>query len=1182
MSGGNRVFHDGYHPNADKWTTSRTLSLTGGVTGSVTWDGSANATLTSTVALATASAVGGIKIGYAENGKNYPVELDSNGKAYVNVPWTDTNTDTNTTYSLKAQQTGGNNTNPNLLLDANSGTDDTVQLVGSGATTVTRNSDGQITISSTDTNTDTNQLTTFVVQDGDSTNVTISQGKYLKFAEGGAIDVNFTDTSTGSSGDPYDLTISHADTSSQASVDNSNGTVIQDVTLDTYGHVTGLGAVNLDGRYYTESEINTFINRSYVSKHSASELATGWYTIAQNTGDRAVARFALWDTKGGRHQSVIFYAAHHFGTDSSNTLTVLDNAYYSGNPFRYIRIKDAGTYDGAALQVYIDDAANSVNIAIVGDDVQSSGWDIVDFLADATAPSQVSNWANFGERAKVDLNQIAQGGLATTGPIYADGNTTQYRVFNDNYHPNADAWTTGRTHTVTLTGAVTGTASQTVDGSGNKTWTINTTQASTIFNWVLEDGDGTEVNITDGKEVKFVEAGGININWTDTSTGSDGDPYDLSFNVTSAPFLTEDDTVTYGSSGLQWFDVSGNGGPNGNNATPSNPTNDWYHHIIANHGNNGGYYVDIAQSFHSDAVYHRRLTNGSLGSWQRFFTDAYHPNADKWTTARTLSLTGEASGSVSWDGSGNASLSVTLSNTALDDQYVDVTGDTMTGQLKIDTDNQSGGALRIENNVTNTNNDFYFAQEIVQNLSGTQAATGDREQGGLWMDINSTNTGGDTSNEHRAYGIYLDVDSTGDADAVTGIYSNVTATPTTGTSTNVWSGYFWAEDNGGAGNVSNVYGIQSFAYSDNSNSDTDNMYAGYFKAYNAADTGNIGSATAVYGELEIPSGSGDHYGNSYVFRAEYDNNDTVAQTNTTYLFYGNYAGVTPTSAYGLYIADSVWNYMGGSLYLGDRIAHVGDTDTYMQFSGDNQWRVVTAGSQRFFIDSDQSTFDTNVKIDSGHQLYVGDGADDTRIHIKKADNNVSDHLIFYNGTSRVGEIGCQDTTWLRINQSTAKNIYTPRMIRADAGFQATSTICAHVSDTNTYLQFHANDQFRVVVGGSERLEVKNSSPHVLVTGDLNSTSDARLKENVEPIANALSDITQLEGVSFDWKDTGTRGHGFIAQQVEPILPDVVNTDDETGIKSINYVGMIGHLVEAIKEQQKQIDALTAQVEELKR
>jgi hypothetical protein len=135
----------------------------------------------------------------------------------------------------------------------------------------------------------------------------------------------------------------------------------------------------------------------------------------------------------------------------------------------------------------------------------------------------------------------------------------------------------------------------------------------------------------------------------------------------------------------------------------------------------------------------------------------------------------------------------------------------------------------------------------------------------------------------------------------------------------------------------------------------------------------------------------------------------------------------------------------------------------------------------------------------------------------------------------------------------------------------------HSGDTNTYMQFHAADQWRVVVGGSERLEVKNSSPHVLVSGDLNSTSDERLKDNIKPIENALSDVCKLEGVSFNWKDTGTKATGFIAQQVEPILPDLVSTSEDDGIKSVNYIGLIGHLVEAIKEQQAQIDALTGKL-----
>jgi hypothetical protein len=202
---------------------------------------------------------------------------------------------------------------------------------------------------------------------------------------------------------------------------------------------------NHDDSYYTESEVNTFINRSYISNHSAVNLPVGWYTIATNTGDRAVARFAIWDVNSSDHQSVIFYAAHHYGTDASNTITVIDNSYYSGNPFRYIRIKDGGTSDGAALQVYIDDSTNSVYAAIVGDNVQSSGWVLKDWIPDATDPGDLTNYTIFGVRAQVDLNQIAQGGFTTTGPIYADGDTTQYRVFNDNYHPNADILTTART-----------------------------------------------------------------------------------------------------------------------------------------------------------------------------------------------------------------------------------------------------------------------------------------------------------------------------------------------------------------------------------------------------------------------------------------------------------------------------------------------------------------------------------------------------------------------------------------------------------------------------------------------------------------------------------------------------------------------------------------------------------------
>jgi hypothetical protein len=241
------------------------------------------------------------------------------------------------------------------------------------------------------------------------------------------------------------ISISHDDTSSQSSVNNSSGTVIQDVTLDGYGHVTSLGSVNLDGRYYTESEMRTFFNRGYISNHSASNLAVGWYTIATNTGNRALGEFQIWDTASGDHQSVLFNASHHYGTNTSNDITVLANSRFSGTNFRYIRIKENGTYDGAALQVYIDASSNSVAVAIVGGNAQADGWVIKDWVADGTDPGDVSSWSSFSESCRVDLDNVINGGMISTGEMYLGGATTQYKAFHDNYHPNADKLTTART-----------------------------------------------------------------------------------------------------------------------------------------------------------------------------------------------------------------------------------------------------------------------------------------------------------------------------------------------------------------------------------------------------------------------------------------------------------------------------------------------------------------------------------------------------------------------------------------------------------------------------------------------------------------------------------------------------------------------------------------------------------------
>ena len=106
-----------------------------------------------------------------------------------------------------------------------------------------------------------------------------------------------------------------------------------------------------------------------------------------------------------------------------------------------------------------------------------------------------------------------------------------------------------------------------------------------------------------------------------------------------------------------------------------------------------------------------------------------------------------------------------------------------------------------------------------------------------------------------------------------------------------------------------------------------------------------------------------------------------------------------------------------------------------------------------------------------------------------------------------------------------------------------------------------------------------SAGNVTATAFLYS-SDERLKENITPLKDASEKIRALQGVSFNWKKDGKENIGFIAQDVEKVLPELVMTNPVTGMKSVQYAGIIAPLVETVKEQQKQIDVLKAEVEEL--
>ena len=112
----------------------------------------------------------------------------------------------------------------------------------------------------------------------------------------------------------------------------------------------------------------------------------------------------------------------------------------------------------------------------------------------------------------------------------------------------------------------------------------------------------------------------------------------------------------------------------------------------------------------------------------------------------------------------------------------------------------------------------------------------------------------------------------------------------------------------------------------------------------------------------------------------------------------------------------------------------------------------------------------------------------------------------------------------------------------------------------------------------------SSSGAIVASGDVTAYSDVRIKENILNITDPLSKVLRLRGVSYnrtDIEDKSTK-IGFIAQEVEKIVPEVVTYDKTSDRYGVSYGNITALLVEAIKEQQIKIDNLTIEVENLKK
>ncbi len=134
-------------------------------------------------------------------------------------------------------------------------------------------------------------------------------------------------------------------------------------------------------------------------------------------------------------------------------------------------------------------------------------------------------------------------------------------------------------------------------------------------------------------------------------------------------------------------------------------------------------------------------------------------------------------------------------------------------------------------------------------------------------------------------------------------------------------------------------------------------------------------------------------------------------------------------------------------------------------------------------------------------------------------------------------------------------------------------------DSTDYINWTNNTRMDVYVNGSNEFRFQaNGDFHAdgdVIASSTTVSSDKRLKENIEPVSDALKKVQALNGVSFDWKKTGEKSAGVIAQEVIGVLPEAVK--EVTPVAgggshlAVNYHALTSILIEAIKELKAELD-----------
>jgi len=226
----------------------------------------------------------------------------------------------------------------------------------------------------------------------------------------------------------------------------------------------------------------------------------------------------------------------------------------------------------------------------------------------------------------------------------------------------------------------------------------------------------------------------------------------------------------------------------------------------------------------------------------------------------------------------------------------------------------------------------------------------------------------------------------------------------------------------------------------------------------------------------------------------------------------------------------------------------------------------TGGSNALTLDQVLTTGSTsNQTITTGHHLPAADSSYNLGDSDRRwKDLYLSGNTIFIGNT----KISAADGTLNVLSVNDSVGAVAPTLVTNvifNNKFDSASTNAGFIGKL-----FNEVDEFNVY----------NIKTDLNVDGSINTTSDERLKTNIQPIENAIDLVNNLNGVYFDrTSDNHTHTEmGFIAQQVEPVVPELV-TQTPAGIKTVAYGNITALLVEAIKELKLEINELKSRLGE---